>query len=102
MRTPRVELVFKRLLDLPVSTVTLADLQRCVDGYDCPEKCGVCRAHLPTGAEMGIEAGACLCVRELLHIGAPAKIKARERVLVRMNSAPCCRTCEARQAPMLK
>ena len=28
---------FQRLLDLPVSTVTLADLQRCVDGYDYPK-----------------------------------------------------------------
>jgi integrase len=78
---PRVELVFKRLLDLPVSTVTLPDLQRCVDGYVFPKSAAfVVRTFRPV-LKWASRPGRAYVSADLRDIGAPAKIKARERVL---------------------
>jgi integrase len=78
---PRVELVFKRLLDLPVSTVTLGDLQRCLDGYDYPKSAAfVARTFRPV-LKWASKPGRAYVSVDLMHIDASAKIKPRERVL---------------------
>jgi integrase len=78
---PRVERVFKRLLDAPVSTLTLVDLQRCVDGYDYPKSAGfVVRTFRPVLKWASVP-GRAYVPADLTRIVAPAKIKSRERVL---------------------
>ena len=78
---PRVERVFKRLLDLPISTVTLADLQRCVDGYDYPKSAAfVVRTFRPV-LKWASKPGRAYVSVDLMRIDASAKIKPRERVL---------------------
>ncbi len=78
---PRVALVFKRLLDLPVSTVTLADMQRCVDSYGFPRSAAfVVRTFRPV-LKWASRPGRAYVSADLMHISAPAKIRARERVL---------------------
>jgi len=78
---PRVELVFREVLDRPCAVLTVGDLQLAADDYPFPKSAAFAVRTLHPVLNWASKPGRAYAPPDLVGLSSPAKITARKRIL---------------------